>query len=295
MKLNLLKSSTLFALTLVVGLASCSKDNNNSPYNAGNPSQNQPQPPAATAAVQLATNAKFGSILTDKAGRSLYSFAIDAGNQSNCNGNCAVTWPAFNAADASVATGLNTADFGTITRADGSKQTTYKGWPLYYFSGDAKAGDTNGDGVGKTWFISKPDYTVMLANQQLTGNDGVLYNSKYVPGTEVVQYITDDRGRTLYSFIKDKANTNTYTKADFSNNSVWPINEIAKVLNVPSILDKSQFGTTTVFGKTQLTFKGWPMYFFGADGGIKGNNKGVSVGPGAWPVENTTTVAAPAN
>lgn len=294
MKLNLLKSSTLFALTLVVGLASCSKDNNNNGYNQSNPPPSLPQnQPAAT--VQLANNAKFGSILTDKSGRTLYSFAVDAADKSNCNGNCAVTWPAFNAADASVATGLATADFGTITRADGSKQTTYKGWPLYYYSGDAKAGDTNGDGIGKTWFVSKPDYTVMLANEQLTGNDGVQYNSQYVTGTEVVQYITDDRGRTLYSFKKDKANTNTYTKADFSNNSVWPIFEIAKVLNVPSILDKTQFGTTAVFGKTQLTFKGWPMYFFGADGGIKGNNKGVSVGPGTWPVENTTTVAAPAN
>jgi hypothetical protein len=70
---------------------------------------------------------------------------------------------------------------------------------------------------------------------------------------------------------------------------------VAKVLNVPSILDKSMFGSIAVFGKPQLTFKGWPMYFFGADGGIKGSNKGVSVGPGAWPVENTTTVAAPAN
>jgi hypothetical protein len=37
------------------------------------------------------------------------------------------------------------------------------------------------------------------------------------------------------------------------------------------------------------------MYYFGADGGVKGSNKGVSVGPGAWPVENTATAAAPAN
>jgi hypothetical protein len=135
----------------------------------------------------------------------------------------------------------------------------------------------------------------MLANEQLTGADGVAYNSQYKPGAEVVQYVTDDYGRTLYSFINDKANTNTYTKSDFSNDSVWPINQVSKVLNVPSILDKSMFGSTTVFGKPQLTFKGWPMYYFGADGGVKGSNKGVSVGPGAWPVENTTTVVAPVN
>ena len=43
--------------------------------------------------------------------------------------------------------GLKDADFGTITRADGKKQTTYKGMPLYFFVGDKAAGDTNGQGV----------------------------------------------------------------------------------------------------------------------------------------------------
>jgi predicted lipoprotein with Yx(FWY)xxD motif len=282
MKIKFIKLSAMLALA--VGLVSCSKNNGNA-YNA----------PAATATVQLANNAKFGSILTDKNGRTLYSFAVDAAAQSNCNGSCVVTWPVFYDPAPALGTGLKSTDFGVITRADSSKQTTYKGWPLYYYAGDSKAGDTNGDGIGKTWFVSKPDYTVMLANEQLTGADGVAYNSQYKPGTEVVQYVTDDYGRTLYSFIKDKADTNTYTKSDFSNDSVWPINQVSKVLNVPSILDKSMFGSITVFGKPQLTFKGWPMYYFGADGGVKGSNKGVSVGPGAWPVENTTTIAAPVN
>ncbi|MDB5111710.1 MAG: hypothetical protein JWR67_2824 [Mucilaginibacter sp.] len=282
MKINFIKSSAMLAL--VVGLTSCSKNNNNA-------SNTQ----ASTATVQLATSAKFGSILTDKTGRTLYSFALDAAAQSNCNGNCAVTWPVFYDTAPALGTGLKSTDFGVITRADNSKQTTYKGWPLYYYAGDSKGGDINGDGIGKIWFVSKPDYTVMLANEQLTGADGVAYNSQYKPGAEVVQYITDDYGRTLYSFIKDKANTNTYTKSDFSNDSVWPVDQVPAVLNVPSILDKSMFGSITVFGKPQLTFKGWPMYYFGADGGVKGSNKGVSVGPGAWPVENTATAAAPAN
>ena len=122
MKINFLKSSTTLGLALVLGLTSCSKDNNNdSPYNSP-----QPQAPAATATVQLANNAKFGSILTDKAGRSLYSFSVDAAAQSNCNGNCAITWPAFYDPTPSLGTGLKSSDFGVITRADNSKQTTYK-------------------------------------------------------------------------------------------------------------------------------------------------------------------------
>jgi predicted lipoprotein with Yx(FWY)xxD motif len=47
-------------------------------------------------------------------------------------------------------------DFGTITREDGKKQTTYKGMPLYYFAGDKKAGDVTGQGMGKVWYVANP-------------------------------------------------------------------------------------------------------------------------------------------
>jgi predicted lipoprotein with Yx(FWY)xxD motif len=97
-------------------------------------------------AVKLATNSKFGNIMTDAKGKTLYFFAIDANGNSGCNGGCSVVWPTFYLANLTLDNGLDTKDFGTITRADGSKQTTYKGWPLYYYQSDAKAGDTNGDG-----------------------------------------------------------------------------------------------------------------------------------------------------
>ena len=44
----------------------------------------------------------------------------------------------------------------TITRADGKKQTTYKGLPLYYFSKDVKPGDTTGQGFKDLWSVAKP-------------------------------------------------------------------------------------------------------------------------------------------
>jgi len=284
MKLNILKNSGILLFAVIVALTSCSKsDNAVTPGELGKPA----------AAINMATDAKFGSVLTDNAGHTLYFFAIDAGTTSGCSGGCSVTWPTFYTADQSIGTGLLASDFGVITRTDGNKQSTYKGWPLYTYAGDSKPGDINGDGVGKTWFVAKPDYSVMLANKQLVGKDGVEYTSQYVPGKEVVQYITDDYGRTLYSFKNDKSKTNTFTKADLSNNAVWPILEVSGVKNVPSTLSKSSFEIITSVGKTQLVYKGWPLYTFGEDGGVRGSNKGVSVGPGAWPLTTVNTVAAP--
>lgn len=46
---------------------------------------------------------------------------------------------------------------GVISRADGTSQITYNGWPLYYWVKDAKPGDTTGQNVGNVWFVADPD------------------------------------------------------------------------------------------------------------------------------------------
>ena len=53
-----------------------------------------------------------------------------------------------------------TADMlSTVARADGTKQVTYNKHPLYLFSADKAAGDTNGQGVnafGALWWLVTP-------------------------------------------------------------------------------------------------------------------------------------------
>lgn len=106
--------------------------------------------------------------LTDSAGNTLYYFVKDSLNPgtlpTNCVGGCATTWPVFYAPKISVPSLLLTTDFGEITRTDGPngttrKQSTYRGRPLYYFSGDAYArGVVKGEGfANKNWFSVNPD------------------------------------------------------------------------------------------------------------------------------------------
>ena len=242
--------------------------------------------------VRLLNNATHGSILTDKDGISLYFFADDANGSSACVSGCLNNWPIFYKANPSLDNGLDSADFATITHADGSLQTTYKGWPLYYFITDAAQGDTFGDGINGDWFIAKPDYAVMFVFNQLIGHDDNHYLSDYTVGDGETGYIVDAYGKTLYTFSNDTNNANHFTAADLGNNAVWPVAELA-VGKVPSILDESDFGTINVYGKTQLTYKGWPLYYFGQDS-VRGDNKGVSFpNPGVWPVANTDTTVAP--
>jgi len=65
-------------------------------------------------------------------------------------------WPVFYTANIVVPPSLNAADFGTYTRDNKIKQTTYKGYPLYYFVQDKTAGDTMGNQLSMVWFAVSP-------------------------------------------------------------------------------------------------------------------------------------------
>ncbi|PUB10111.1 secreted repeat protein with Y-X4-D motif [Paenisporosarcina sp. OV554] len=90
----------------------------------------------------------------------LYYFTKDEPNTTNCSGECLENWPAFYAENLEAPEGFIKDDFGTITREDtGEKQTTYKGYPLYYFVKDEASGDVNGQGVKDVWFIVNSETT----------------------------------------------------------------------------------------------------------------------------------------
>ena len=268
---------------------SCSKS---SGYGSTTPPVSPPVTPPANS-FQLKTDSHFGSYLADSKGNALYFFSLDGNDSSACTGSCLTSWPLSYTAGPTFDAGLTASDFSTITRADGAKQTTYKGWPLYTYAGDSP-GNIGGDGLESIWYVAKPDYTVMLVKYQLTGNDGIKYDSTYKPGTGSTFYLTDDHGVTLYSFSHDKLDTNTFTLSDFSNDSFFPIVQISTIQSVPSTLDKTAFSSITVFSKPQMTYKGWPVYRFGPDSLLRGNNKGISVPtPGVWPVMDQFSPAAP--
>ncbi len=106
---------------------------------------------AQTVAPTTGDTAK-GNALVDINGMTLYVFDRDGKGKSNCNGQCAVTWPPLIADTDAQAGGT----FSFINRDDGRKQWAYKGRPLYTFAKDKKRGDATGDGVNKVWHVASP-------------------------------------------------------------------------------------------------------------------------------------------
>jgi len=118
----------------------------------------------------------LGRTLTDLEGRTLYAFTKDEGGKSSCYDDCAVTWPAFTVRGKAMAgPGVEVDWLATAERRDGTTQVTYKGMPLYYFSGDQQPGDINGQGVGGIWFTVAPDGALIRA---AAGGDGGTEDSK---------------------------------------------------------------------------------------------------------------------
>lgn len=244
--------------------------------------------------VQITANSQFGSILTDENGKTLYFFSNDTKGSSTCSGNCLATWPVYYSSEASTDVKIDKSLLGEIIREDGSKQSTFKGWPLYYYAGDSESGQAKGDAVNKIWYVAKPDYLLMVANAQLIGHDSKNYLADYTEGTGKTIYLTDDKGRTLYAFKPDKFNKNNYTEPDFSNDAIWPIYQ-KETGSLPSLVGSADIAVISVFGKKQLTYKGWPIYYFGQDQ-QRGDNKGISFPRvGVWPILNDNTAIAPTN
>jgi predicted lipoprotein with Yx(FWY)xxD motif len=109
---------------------------------------------ASTSGATTASNA-LGKIIVDGAGHTAYFFDNDTANsgKSACSGGCSATWPAITSSSKSPTVSGVTGTVGTI--ADGSRfQITINGLPIYAYSGDNSAGDTNGQGSGGTWWVA---------------------------------------------------------------------------------------------------------------------------------------------
>ncbi|MEU9748221.1 SCO0930 family lipoprotein [Streptomyces sp. 4R-3d] len=114
---------------------------------------------ADLAGLSVRKDPKLGEIVVDSKGMTVYRFKKDTAwpMKTACTGACLEKWPVVAPVDKNDTEGIIKKGFVTFDRPDGIKQQTIDCWPIYTFAGDAKPGDTNGQGVGGTWYAVAPD------------------------------------------------------------------------------------------------------------------------------------------
>ena len=105
----------------------------------------------------ILSDSRYGKILFDGSGRTLYLFGADGGTGSHCYNACATAWPPFVIAHPPVVgQGLVQGSVSTTARTGGGDQVVYAGHPLYYYAGDHAEGEIKCQAVvefGGGWYV----------------------------------------------------------------------------------------------------------------------------------------------
>lgn len=230
--------------------------------------------------VDAATTTDLGTFLTGEDGKTLYYFANDtAPGASSCEGDCVTNWPLFTLEEGeTLAAGAGvTGVLATFPRADGTMQVSYDGRPLYYFAGDAAAGDTNGQGRGDVWYVAAEDGT--LNGPAAPAEGGLVVNATTTDALGT--FLVDAAGKTLYYFTNDTAPGASVCGTGGCLES-WPVFGPAEGQGFAP-----GEGVTGVFGSftraddiIQATYDGRPLYYFVGDQAA-GDATGQGLG-GVW-------------
>jgi predicted lipoprotein with Yx(FWY)xxD motif len=132
----------------------------------GSGSKAKPTPVAGGSAVGV-KHTSLGNTLVDANGRTLYLFQADRPNVSTLPRAGFAVWPAFTSAGKPLVNGgVSAAHIGTIAGPKGTRLVTYYGRPLYYYVGDKKSGEANGQGLnefGARWYVLSASGTAVTS------------------------------------------------------------------------------------------------------------------------------------
>jgi predicted lipoprotein with Yx(FWY)xxD motif len=105
---------------------------------------------------------RFGTVLVNAKGRTLYMFVPDKRRRVTCLRSCAALWPPLKLAKGqkAIASGhAKTSLLGSDRDPAGGRVVTYARWPLYTYVGDASPGTAKGQALnlnGGLWYVLAP-------------------------------------------------------------------------------------------------------------------------------------------
>lgn len=128
---------------------------------AGQATSQALNPPGTT--VLIVQKSDLGYVLAEANGLVVYTYGNDKkGGSPTCTGSCASLWPPVTGNPKSLSADTLPGTLGTVSDANGAKQVTYNGYPLYTYKG-SQPYTTTGNNVGGVWHV------VMLSESDITG------------------------------------------------------------------------------------------------------------------------------
>jgi predicted lipoprotein with Yx(FWY)xxD motif len=126
------------ALAAALALAAC----------GGGSSSSSSSTPSSVAkhTVSVRSIDGVGKVLVDSRGMALYSSNLDVKGKPACTGACTSFWKPLTLASGTPSAAAGAGKVGVVMRADGMRQVTVGGKPLYTFVNDSP-GKVTGDGV----------------------------------------------------------------------------------------------------------------------------------------------------
>jgi predicted lipoprotein with Yx(FWY)xxD motif len=144
---HLLKLS-LPAIAASLLLAACGSSSSGKTTSSAAGAQSAAQTSTSSSSLVVKTaSSSLGTILVDSEGMTLYHLSGEVNGKFICTSStCLSVWHPLIAPSSGTPSG-KVSSLGTVKRPEGTMQVTYKGTPLYTFTGDKQPGETNGQGI----------------------------------------------------------------------------------------------------------------------------------------------------
>lgn len=122
--------------------------------------------PSVVKTAQATVKGTSQTILTNAQGMTLYYFTPDSATKAACTATCAGIWPplVFTGSGSPTSASTLPGTLSAVADANGT-QVEYNGHPLYQYSKDTAAGQTNGEGLFGKWFVATPTLQQQSAPQ----------------------------------------------------------------------------------------------------------------------------------
>jgi len=137
------------------GSSSSSGGSATTPNAAGRPTSVTGEQFSPGDTVLIVQQSAVGYVLALANGDVVYTYGNDKpGGQPTCTSSCLATWPAVTGIPMTNQGEKLPGTLSTVTTANGAKQITYNGYPLYTFKAE-KPLETTGNGIGGLWHVIK--------------------------------------------------------------------------------------------------------------------------------------------